>query len=515
MMRSILSYAAIRRAVRHVTIALGTVAIIAACSDPAIVVSPPTQQQPSGIHVPAAGAHPHLSVGVVQTCVLRPDGVMQCWGAPDEGAAPALQHAGIGYYTALGAGRAHTCAVRIDGAIECFGDDNVFGYANPLYVPAAGSFVDVGGGNLNTCGLRDDGVVECFGDGNASPLPVVTADVGQFTQLGVGAQHGCALRNDGAVQCWGGYPPSQEAPHVRTATTGHFTQVTSGSLFSCALRNDGAVECWGYGAEDGRDPPLKTAATGHFTFVNAGDRHACAIRSDGKIECWGLNNFLQAPALKVASNGGRFVKVDGGFRHTCGLRDDLTVQCWGMTDGITPGTSVLPTATLEVPSSIAVNGSIPITFTNAQVPGYPNATSFTYAFACLGNGHFSEWSSSNSYSCPTTTTGTKKVYGLVRDEDGAWNEFSAETNVVEAPQATADLKLAISTASLSPDLRKALTAKLNAALDAIAKGKTQVACTALQDFINQVNAQRGKAITIATADLWIQQAIALRQSLGC
>jgi hypothetical protein len=490
-------------------------AVAAGCSDPERVAGPLTQQQPAALYVPAAGTYPHLSVGNVQTCVLRTDGVMQCWGSPNEGAAPALQHAGIGYYTAISAGRRHTCAVRIDGAIECFGDENVFHYADPLYVPAAGNFVDVGTGSLNTCGLRDDGIIECFGEGTASPLPVVTADVGHFTQLGVGGQHGCALRNDGVVQCWGGSPPSLDAPHTRTATTGHFTQVTSGSLFSCALRNDGAVECWGYGAEDGRDPALKTAATGHFTSINAGERHACGLRNDGKIECWGANDFLQAPALKIASNGGSFVKVDGGWRHTCALRDDQTVQCWGLTDGLTAGTSVLPTATLDVPASIVVKANIPLTFINAQVPGYPNATSFTYSFACLSNGHFSAWSTINTFSCPTSTTGTMKVYGRVRDEDGAHEEYSGTVTIVDAPQATADLKLAISTASLAPDLRKALTAKINSALDAIAKGKTQVACSALQDFINQVQAQRGKAIPIAAADLWIQQASDLRTSLGC
>ena len=52
-------------------------------------------------------------------------------------------------------------------------------------------------------------------------------------------------------------------------------------------------------------------------------------------------------------------------------------------------------------------------------------------------------------------------------------------------------------------------------LKAIAQGKTATACSVLQDFINQVNAQRGKAIATATADAWLAMAEQLRTALGC
>ncbi|HZI28498.1 MAG TPA: hypothetical protein VFD64_10085 [Gemmatimonadaceae bacterium] len=501
------------RRVRSVTLALGTLAALAACTDPARIVTPLTEpQQPSHLFIPATGTFEQVRSGNLHTCALRADGVMQCWGSNFGGESPPVQQAGVGVYTTIGTGLGHTCAVRSDGKIECFGY-NQFGYANPLYAPQnGGRFVDVGGGRYNTCGLRDDGAVECFGERNASPLPLVTANVGFFTHLGVGDQHGCALRNDGVVQCWGGYPPSQEAPPIKTASTGYFTQVGGGSLFACALRNDGAVECWGYGFADGRDAALKTAASGYFTQLNVAYDHSCAIRDDGRVECWGNNAYGQAPALKAASNGGRFIQVDGGAFHSCGLRDDKTIECWGQR-WPAAGTTVLPTATFNAPSSIAVNASIPLSLTNALVPGYPTATTFTYAFNCGGG--YSTPSSSNTFSCPTTATGTRLVKGKVIDQDGDEAEYTKVVSVKDASESTTDLKVAISTATLSPDVRKALTAKLNAALDAIARGKTQAACSALQDFINQVAAQREKAITTETADLWIEQATNLRTSLGC
>ena len=57
--------------------------------------------------------------------------------------------------------------------------------------------------------------------------------------------------------------------------------------------------------------------------------------------------------------------------------------------------------------------------------------------------------------------------------------------------------------------------KLDAALAALTAGKTKAACRALADFANQVQAQRGKAIPIATADTWLAQVAAIRNSIGC
>jgi hypothetical protein len=504
----------IRGRARFMALALGTLAAVAACTDPARVAGPLREvQQPSALFFPATGTFEQVRSGGHNTCALRADGAAQCWGPNYNGETPPTWQAGVGVYTMIGTGLHHTCAVRSDGKVECVGY-NQFGYANPLYAPQnGGRFVDVGGGRYNTCMLRDDGVIECFGAFSDDPL--VTADVGFFTQLGVGYQHGCALRNDGVVQCWDdGFDTKPEAPPLKTASAGYFIQVGGGSLFSCGLRNDGAVECWGGGYSDGRDPALKTAASGHFTQLSVDFSHSCAIRDDGKVECWGENTYGEAPPLKAASNGGRFIQVDAGGAHTCGLRDDKTIECWGLRN-VSAGTTVLPTATFDAPASIVVNASIPLSLTNAQVPGYPSATTFTYAFDCGTASGYATPSSSNTFSCPTTATGTRLVKGKVIDQDGDETEYTKSVSVKSASQSTTDLRTAISTATLSPDLRKALTSKLNAALDAISRGKMNVACSALQDFLNQVKAQRGKAINTATADLWIQQATDLQTSLGC
>jgi hypothetical protein len=97
----------------------------------------------------------------------------------------------------------------------------------------------------------------------------------------------------------------------------------------------------------------------------------------------------------------------------------------------------------------------------------------------------------------------------------AESEYSVTVVIKSAQRGATDLAAEVQLAALSPDIRKALKAKLDAALSAIDKGKTNGACSALRDFINQVNAQLGKAIPIATADAWILTARQLQAALGC
>lgn len=109
------------------------------------------------------------------------------------------------------------------------------------------------------------------------------------------------------------------------------------------------------------------------------------------------------------------------------------------------------------------------------------------------------------------TATTRTVKGKVIDQDGDVAEYSASVTVKSPTRGTTDLRTAIGTALLAPDIRNALPANLDAVLKAIASGKIKTACAALSDFINQVKAQRGKAISAATADQWILEAMRLRR----
>jgi len=60
-----------------------------------------------------------------------------------------------------------------------------------------------------------------------------------------------------------------------------------------------------------------------------------------------------------------------------------------------------------------------------------------------------------------------------------------------------------------------LNAKLNAALADIAANDLAGACSSLSALINETNAQSGKKLTVAQANVIIAMAIQLKGQLGC
>jgi hypothetical protein len=87
---------------------------------------------------------------------------------------------------------------------------------------------------------------------------------------------------------------------------------------------------------------------------------------------------------------------------------------------------------------------------------------------------------------------------------------------LDLAQEVSNLQTTISGLSgLGGGLMTSLQAKLNAALAAIAAGNLPLACSDLQDFINQVNAQSGKKISTTDATNLINQAQSLQVQFGC
>ena len=60
-----------------------------------------------------------------------------------------------------------------------------------------------------------------------------------------------------------------------------------------------------------------------------------------------------------------------------------------------------------------------------------------------------------------------------------------------------------------------LIVKLQGAASALDRGNIQAACGSLGAFLNEVNAQTGKQLTTAQADLLIAEAARIRAALGC
>jgi hypothetical protein len=487
---------------RHTARRMMALAVLAACADRTEVLGP-TGRRPNGpsrLLVPVTATYTDISARFSVTCAVRSDGVVACWGNNYWGAAPATRTAASGSFTDVSTNGSHTCALRADGVVECWGDNGV-GQAPAVMTPPSGrSFVAVSAGGRHTCALRDDGVVQCWGNNVEGQAPATRAATsGTFTAVSAGDRHTCGLNSDGVIECWG-WNTAQQSPPTMTATSGGFVKVFTGHASTCGIRTDATLQC------------NSTAPPGTFIDLDIFSLHWCGVRTDGVIKCWMNNDEGQPSATRIAATGS-FTRVATGDDHTCALRTDGHIECWG--DAAAGALMhVLPTATFAAPTSVIVGQPIALSLSNAQVPGYPAATSFTYAFDC-GTGVFDSPSSVSTASCPTTGVGARVVQGRVIDQDLDAATYAATVTVKSAEQGMTDLRADVAGAALAPDIRKALLTKLESALKAIASGKPKVACSALADFINQVSAQRGKAIPTATADAWILTARQLQEAIGC
>jgi len=93
-----------------------------------------------------------------------------------------------------------TCGVRTDGTIACWGSE-----ATPL----GGTFTQVSAGHYHPCGVRTDKTVACWGyneDGQAN------RPAGTFTQVSTGVWHTCGVKTDETVVCWGRDDEGQSTP---------------------------------------------------------------------------------------------------------------------------------------------------------------------------------------------------------------------------------------------------------------------------------------------------------------
>jgi hypothetical protein len=155
-------------------------------------------------------------------------------------------------------------------------------------------------------------------------------------------------------------------------------------------------------------------------------------------ECWGQNYAGQAPATRAAAVGS-FTAVSAGDHHTCGLRTDGAAECWGDDGGgraTPPATRVAPTATFAAtPQAVEVGQAFTLALTGAQVPGFPSATTFTYAFDCGDGTGYGAASAAASASCATAAAGARAVKGKVIDQDGDVAEYTATVAVTLVPQA--------------------------------------------------------------------------------
>ncbi|MEC8168045.1 MAG: putative Ig domain-containing protein, partial [Candidatus Thermoplasmatota archaeon] len=308
---------------------------------------------------PLEGDSLSLVTGEYNTCAIKDNGDVYCWGRNGNGQ--------------IGNG-------QISSANTACGQSGHKCKDVPTLTNVKGSngydAVSLAFGDRHACALLDDGDVVCWGRNNAGQLGTTGGDkdTPQAINLGTGrtatsiyagGNYNCAILDDASVKCWGQNDQGQlgigTSSNTNTPTTvASFgtgrTAVALATAFKtvCALLDDGSVKCWGDRADgllgnggsttDLDSPPASpiNLGTGRTAkAITGGEQHFCAILDDDSVKCWGngANGKLgtgstsgqNTPTSTSGSFGsGRYaVAIDAGYQHTCVILDNGALTCWG------------------------------------------------------------------------------------------------------------------------------------------------------------------------------------------
>lgn len=289
------------------------------------------------------GSFVALAISQLQSCGLRQDRTLTCWGVTHE------LHVSPpdGEFTSVSAEELYSCAVRTGGELTCWGYEAPWwrGEVIPddlVEVSVASAFAcgivgEIGGiqcwgrrpmglmggevlaiapGDVNVCAVLSDHTIDCSYDvyrGNPPDFPQ-----GDYQAISSGGAYFCAVAADGAITCW----EDDEGPGARFDITsppiGEFASVAAGPTHACALWNSGTAACWGNNDHGQAEPPDIG-----FVTIDVTNGYSCGVRHDGGIECWGAP-FVDPSGIPQ----GIFIDVSTGPGHACALGADGAVACW-------------------------------------------------------------------------------------------------------------------------------------------------------------------------------------------
>jgi len=256
--------------------------------------------------------------------------------------------------------------------------------------------------------------------------------------------------------------------------------ISAGLTHSLALKSDGTVVGWGDNGSGKATPPaglvnVTAIAAGGSELIETG--HSLALKSDGTIVAWGDDSAGQATPPAGLSG---VVAISARVFHSLTLKSDGTIVGWG---AFGLGT---PPAGLSGVMAISAGG--------------------VHSLALKSDGTVVGWGD-NSRGQLNIPSG---LSGVVAISAGAIHSLA----LVSAFDLD-DLIALVNGLNIHQGIQSSLLAKLNAAAAALAAGNTATACTKLQDFINECNAQSGKKLSVEQANELIGRANEIRDSLGC
>ncbi len=336
---------------------------------------------------PSAGNWTDVSAGLRNTCGIKSDGTLWCWGR--------------NYYGMLGIGSWDTsfinytpekisltndwkavflsklfssaCAIKTDGTLWCWGrnDTGELGTGDnsnrnyPTQISDArwkkiAFFTDHANGK-GTIGLREDGTLWVWGssiflgvtDTTTTYSPILLSSK-QYKDIFGGYDNVCAIETNGKLHCWGSNTTQQLGQE--DVTLSYNTPLTIFSDYQwetgaisdgsiCGIRNNTTLYCWGnntwgglgYREEIYSDFQKSDYDKGLKMFGQGNDGFICAIDDDGRLLCWGDNSYSQLgvgdkinrkfPVQVTTETGWKFISASEG--GVLAINKDNQLYAWG------------------------------------------------------------------------------------------------------------------------------------------------------------------------------------------
>lgn len=304
----------------------------------------------------AASGWVDVDSGPLQTCGIREDRSLWCWGLVDFAAAvsaargliqsedsvdlpivevPTLRDPTANWLL-VSVGGAHACGIRLDHSLWCWGvtdPDALIFYAagmtsvppavepNPVQVGTDTDWEKIGVGVDRSCAMKADQSLWCWGSGFSeasgtgakSLSPVQVSDVTAWDHFSVGHGHTCGLDTDRRRWCWGWNDANQAAHGLQFVEhrprpgpdSQNWLELAAGYAVTCGLDDHQGVWCWGHAGLLGSDQvaapvhphyydiPTTFDARADWHHIAVSSGHACGLRSGGEAWCWGDNDYGQ------------------------------------------------------------------------------------------------------------------------------------------------------------------------------------------------------------------------------
>lgn len=354
------------------------------------------ESQPTPTRVGAANNWIQVSTGYAQSCGIKSDQSLWCWGLNKHGgdiygrlgtgsnveyhAQPQLLFGQD--WTHVKVGKELSCATKSDHSVWCWGPRIPQPTAVPLEISSdetldATLAIEISNevcvlAKMSRLGSQVTRQYCEWVDhipGSLRAQSELTA--GGLRQLSLGFDHECAITNGDHLYCRGqntfgqtGNNPEISFGWKRIgAENEEWKSSVAGKSFSCGIKSDGSLWCWGaerlgLRADEAakiEEPTRLGLDTDWADLITGPHSHSvCAVKSDTTLFCFGDNRFGQLgfdrgdkliPHAVNAPHATGWLDVDVGENHSCALRDDNEIYCWGSNQSLqslTSATSLTP-----------------------------------------------------------------------------------------------------------------------------------------------------------------------------